>query len=65
MYKMIGIDNPGSAGAALLNQEHDFNFHGVAFYFGTIQSSRVNSIVIEDNTMIVQTKNTKYTFRRV
>ena len=63
-YKLDATNNPNTAGNSHIGKTHRFDFNGTVFYFGSIRSSTVKSITIEDDTMIVQTRNTKYTFKK-
>lgn len=62
MFKMIGCDNQGSVGYKYLGVVAKFNYNGNIFTFDSMYSSTVKSIVVEDNKMTVQTRNTKYIF---
>ena len=64
MHKLIALDNPTSKGHDEMNKIRDFQFYGGCFYFGTIQSSRVKEIIVNDLVMTVTTKNSVYKFRK-
>ena len=64
MYRLIKTDNPTTKGNSELNKAHNFTFDGYNFYFGSVRSSRVKSIIIDNNKMEVATKNTTYVFKR-
>lgn len=59
---MTACDNPTSVGYKYLGIIANFNYNGNNFIFGSMYSSTVVSIVRKDNTLTIQTQNTKYTF---
>ena len=60
------MNNETSYGINAIGRESPFNYNGSVFTFGGIRSSRVKSITFNDSTeMLVQTKNTLYTFEKV
>ena len=66
MFKLLSLDNKESKGQAMVNKKHNFIFDGHQFTFGTITSSRVKSINInEKKEVVVKTKNSTYVFERI
>jgi len=63
-YKLINVDNPLTAGNTHVDRVSRFEFDGEVFYFGSLRSSRVQSITVRGEMMTVQTNNTKYTFKK-
>ena len=64
MHKLLSIDNQESKGQREVGQIKRFSFHGICFSFGSINSSRVESITFnEQGYMIVKTRNSTYTFK--
>ncbi len=62
MFKLISIDNQISKGSREVGKTNEFNYDGNVFHFGSIQSSRVKSIIAHQEVLIVVTQNTLYTF---
>ena len=58
------LDNKSSAGQAFVGKVFSFNYDGFRFYFGSLYSSFVYKIENTEETMVVTTKNSIYTFRR-
>ena len=63
--KLIACDNPISAGAKFIGREAKFSYHGGKFFFSSLYSSTVKSIVRDEGRLLVQTRNTLYTFEDV
>lgn len=63
-YKLVDVSNMESIGNRQILNTHKFDFDGNVFYFGDIRSSRVRQITIDDDVMIVQTKNSTYRFEK-
>ena len=62
MFKMTRCSSSNSYGMNELNKVNNFKYDGKVFYFGSIRSSRVESIDARThNELIVKTKNTIYT----
>lgn len=65
MFKLIGVDNHQSYGTREVGHTGNFTYDGNMFYFNTMHSSTVESINKIDDELIVQTKNSKYIFKKV
>ena len=64
MWKLISVDNPDTSGVGYVGETLPFNFNGVQFFFGDLYSSRVTSIEVINDLMIVITRNTVYKFNK-
>jgi hypothetical protein len=63
MFKIISINGKKQTG---FDKPCNFNFNGERFYFGGICSSRVENITVyNDLSMVVETKNSVYFFKKV
>ncbi len=63
MHKLISLDNQESIGQREVKQTREFSFYGKCFFFGSIYSSKVKSIIFdEQGFMTVKTKNSTYVF---
>ena len=59
------LDNKESAGQQFVGRVDRFKYDGFRFYFGSLYSSYVLSIVSDmEGSMVVNTKNSVYTFKR-
>ena len=63
IFKMTSCSNSLSAGMQEVGRRSGFEYDGNRFFFGSIQSSAVKSIVHTGKDLTVQTKNTQYTFK--
>ena len=61
-FKLVACDNKTSAGMAFVGKEARFSYDGSRFYFSSLYSSRVATISNINGMMLVQTRNTLYTF---
>ena len=64
MWKLTSVDNNNTVGVGYVGDTLPFNFNGVQFFFGDLYSSRVSSIEVINDLMIVITKNTVYKFNK-
>ena len=64
MFELIDMNNKNSAGFRYINQSHRFNYDGGCFYFGSLRSSTVQSIVRCAKIMTITTLNSVYVFER-
>ena len=65
MYELIELNNKESVGQKEVGNKHNFHFDGSQFRFGTIISSRVESIFSDAFQMTVKTRNSLYRFKRI
>ena len=63
-YELINTNNPNSYGNNCIGVVSTFHFDGELFYFDEMRSSKVSSISVYSDLMLVQTKNTLYTFKK-
>ncbi len=63
-FKLIELDNKASAGQGVVGQISTIDYDGTYLYFIMMRTSRVESIVIDGDVTTVQTKNSKYTFKK-
>ena len=64
MWKLSSIDNPNTAGVGYVGDTKTFHFDGTQFFFGSLYSSKVSSIEVINDLMIVITRNTVYKFNK-
>ena len=65
-YIMTYCSNINSQGINYLNQEPQrVCYYYNHFYYGSMVTSRVVNINKDNNEIIVQTKNTKYIFKKI
>jgi len=64
VWKLTSIDNPDTSGVGYVGETNPFNFNGTQFFFGDLYSSKVTSIEVINDLMIVITRNTVYKFNR-
>ena len=62
-YKLLSIDNNTSKGNTVIGEIDYFKYDGIRFYFATMTSSPVKSINKTNDELLVQTKNSLYTFK--
>ena len=62
-YKLIEVDNPNTYGQKCLGHIGPVIYNGIIFLFSHMQSSIVQEYKKVDDKLIIQTKNTKYTFQ--
>ena len=61
--KLISVDNEESVGNMFVGTSNKFTYDGTRFFFGDLYSSTVQCIDrIGDNTIVVVTRNSVYTF---
>ena len=65
MVTLKHLDSKASDENSFIDQTHDFRYNGLVFYFGKLHSSLVKRISRVDNILIVETKNSTYTFEDV
>lgn len=63
-FKLIEVDNKESKGFSFIGVVGKFTYYGKVFYFSNLYSSTVKSITVNEDVMIVVTKNTTYTFKQ-
>lgn len=63
-YELISVSNETTYGNNCVGIVSNFNFNGEVFYFDEMKSSKVKSISVSSELMLVQTKNTLYTFKK-
>ena len=63
-WKLVDLDNKESYGVNHIDDIDFFEFNGSVFYFSGMRSSKVRQITINEDEMIVQTKNSTYTFKK-
>ncbi len=64
MFELISLDNKESKGQSFVGKTHFFKFDGYQVRFGSMTTSRVESIVKnEDGNTVVKTKNSTYIFK--
>lgn len=61
MVQMVECDNPNSKGNTEMLRAGTLVI-GRVFYFNSVKSSKIESIFFKEDEIIIQTKNTKYTF---
>ena len=61
-FKLIELDNKDSYGQVEVGEIGYFEYYGGTFFFRSLRSSTVESIVRIENRIEVQTRNSKYVF---
>lgn len=63
LYKMVKCSNEQSVGMSAVGKEASLIIKD-RFYFGSLVSSPIKEVTEKDDLILIETKNTSYTFQK-